>query len=296
MPAPPGGGGAAWPNESNTGAPANITALSTCSGTINTTSDGQVIQDICIDGDILVGNDNVVIRRVDIRGGRIVNWKFNDAGCGANLLVQDTTIRKTAPINVGEESAIELGSYTAERVKVLDLAEGYRSAGADHGCTTVTVKDSFLRIHSPDSCPNYDWHGDGLQGNGGPPVTIRNSTFDMVYLPNTQCGGTGPFFYSSQGNTSADIDGMLLIGGGYSMRLGEPATVRNVYIKDKGNPAIRPDGTGDGYFYGSIDVKCSQVSVWQNVNIASVDAIMCRLLSARSRATRRAATSALKRL
>ena len=103
-----------------------------------------------------------------------------------------------------------------------------------------------------------DWHGDGLQGYDGPPVTVRNSTMEMVQRPD--CGGTAPFFYpANQGNTSADINGLLLKGGGYPFRLGTTATVRGLKIVDR------------SFNFGPIDVKCSVVRGFE-AELVTVDA------------------------
>ena len=53
-----------------------------------------------------------------------------------------------------------------------------------------------------------------------------------------------------QGNTSVDIDGLLVSGGGYAFRLGMPGPVRNLKIVDR------------SWGYGPIDVKCSAVTAW----------------------------------
>ena len=69
-----------------------------------------------------------------------------------------------------------------------------------------------------------------------------------------------PFFYPhSQGNTSVDIDGLLVDGGGYAFRLGMPGTVKDLAIVEK------------SWYYGPINVKCSALSAWQ-ANIVTVAA------------------------
>ncbi len=55
-------------------------------------------------------------------------------------------------------------------------------------------------------------------------MTLRNTTLDLDI---TGCGGTAPFFYpSGQDNTSVDIDGLLVKGGGAPFRLGTPGRCR----------------------------------------------------------------------
>jgi hypothetical protein len=115
-------------------------------------------------------------------------------------------------------------------VKIDGLSEGFRVGGSSNGCGEVRIEDSFARIFSPDTC--NDWHGDGVQGYDGAKLIIRNVTLDMV--ERAGCGGTAPFFYpAKQGNTSVDIDRLLVKGGGYSFRNGMPGPVRNLWVVEK---------------------------------------------------------------
>jgi len=79
-----------------------------------------------------------------------------------------------------------------------------------------------------------------------------HSTIDMQ--TSGGCGGTAPFFYPrNQGNTSADVDGLLIAGpnGNYSFRDGMPGRVVGLHIEN------------NGWSYGPIDVFCSAISEWQ---------------------------------
>jgi hypothetical protein len=116
-----------------------------------------------------------------------------------------------------------------------------------------------------------DWHGDGLQGYAGPELVIRNVTLELVETGG--CGGTAPFFYpADQGNTSATINGLLVIGGGYSFRMGTPGSVSGLKVAN-----------GEWY-YGTHEVNCSLLSNWEaqvvNVdsayNISPVRTLPCR--------------------
>ena len=112
----------------------------------------------------------------------------------------------------------------------------------------VVITRSYATVVSPDECG--DWHGDALQGYDGARADAAESRLELVETDG--CGGTAPFFYpAGQGNTSVDIDGLIVEGGGYSFRLGAPGVVRNLKV------------VGKGYFYGPIDVKCSVVDEWQ---------------------------------
>jgi hypothetical protein len=93
-----------------------------------------------------------------------------------------------------------------------------------------------------------EWHGDTLQGFDGPALTIRNSVLALDSTPD--CEGTAPFFYPDDDNTSVDVDGLIVVGGGYSFRLGVPGSIEGLRI------------VADSWFFGPIDVVCSLVSTW----------------------------------
>ena len=148
---------------------------------------------------------NVTVRRVHLQGGWI------DAE-GGGTVIEDSTIDPPQQ-GSGQEGVVSYCGYTARRVKIWNRIEGFRAGGS---CGPVTIEDSFVRIVPPSPCG--DWHGDGLQGYGAPAITVRNLTIDFN---ETGCGGTAPFFVpDSQGNTSANVNRLLVKGGGYSFRLG----------------------------------------------------------------------------
>jgi hypothetical protein len=246
--APPAGSGVlagAWPNPGNTGVPAGWKPASTRTTNLEVRTAGTVVQDIrLVNADIIVTAKNVTIRRVEIEGGGIFN---NGTGSNcAGLLIEDVSIVK-APGQVTTFSdgyVVGPGGYTARRLKVDGLAEGLRVSDKDR-CGPVLVERSFVRIAAPDSCSG-DWHGDGIQGYYGAALTVRNSTVDMTGTSKS-CDGTSPFFYPDQGNTRADVDGLLVKGGLYlGFRLETAGSVRNLMM-------VR--GTG-------LDVGCANLSVW----------------------------------
>ena len=88
---------------------------------------------------------------------------------------------------------------------------------------------------------------------------MRNTTLIMQVV--NECYGTAPFFYpKNQGNTSVDIDG-LLVGGssGYPFRSGMPGPVKNLNVID------------GSWVYGPVDVDCSVVTGFQ-AQVVKLDA------------------------
>ena len=237
---------AAFPNPQTTGTPPGWTPDTTSSSGITVTTPGAVVQDVRLTNgaDITVKAPNVTIRRVELQGGYIIN---DTSSCANGLLIEDTTLSPGPGQNeLGQEGAVGYGGYTARRVELTGRSEGFRVSSAGD-CGPVAIEDSFVKIVPPSPCG--DWHGDGIQSYGGDAVTVRNTTIDMR---TSGCTGTAPFFRpSGQGNRGdATIDRLLVMGQGYSFRLGTPGTVNGLRIVD------------GSWIFGPVDVDCAQVSQW----------------------------------
>ena len=243
-----------FPTATTAGVPANWTPTRTVTGDLTIDEPGAVVEDVRVtDGSIIVAAPDVTLRRVEVLGGTIGNWV--GPTCSAGLRIERSTVaRAPGELTSGADSAISTGSYTAVRVKIDGLPEGFRVGGQPEGCGPVVIRDSYVKVTAPDICG--DWHGDGLQGWEGPALTVRNTR--MILEEREDCGGTAPFFYPDQGNTSVDIDGLLVQGGGYPFRLGTPGVVRNLKILT-------------GFYYGPIDVKCSLLQEW-DAEVVELDA------------------------
>lgn len=236
-----------FPSPSSTGVPAGWVPDRTLTSEIVVRTPGAIVEDVQLDNaDLVVDAPDVTIRRVKLRGGRIYN--VPSSACGNGMVVEDTTIepapgRAHSPDSVG---VIGDGGYTARRVKIWGRGEGFRVGGRSAGCGPVRIESSFVKISIPPGCPG-DPHSDGIQGVDGPPLTIRNVTIDFRQA---SCG-TAPFFVpEGQGNTRVDVDGMLVMGGGATFRLGVPGSVRGLKVVD---------GSW-GYF--PVDVECALLRSW----------------------------------
>lgn len=215
------------------------------------TTPGAVVENIQFDNaNLYVAAPNVTVRNVKFRGGYIDN-RPDGSTCQNGMVVEDTTFEP--PPGQTQESQdhwrLATGGYTARRVKMWHVTDGFRVGGRqDGGCGPVTIEDTFVSVYPPSPCG--DWHGDGIQGYDGPALTVRNVT--IVMEEPGGCGGTAPFFYpSGQGNTSASIYRLLVSGGGYPFRLGMSGSVRGLKIVDR------------SWGYGPIDVRCSVLSSWE---------------------------------
>jgi hypothetical protein len=218
----------------------------TITGDVHIRTAGSVLEDVkIVGGTIFVEAPNVTIRRIQGVGARIDNYP--GATCSSGMLIEDSTLERgdlgADPVN---PSVIGIGGYTARNVLIDGATEGFR-VGGQPDCGPVSIQDTFILIQPPDVCG--DWHGDGIQGYGGPKLTVRNTVIDFR---EDGCGGTAPFFYpADQGNTSVDVDRLIVRGGGYPFRLGTPGSVTNLGVVD------------NSWGYGPIDVtSCSKLGKW----------------------------------
>jgi hypothetical protein len=247
-PTPSGAPLAALPTPSTVGVPRGWAPKQTRTTDLVVKGPGAVVQDVLFqNANLIVDAPNVTIRRVKLEGGMIQNRP--GAACRNGMLIEDTTIGPPPGKRYSEESegVVSYGGYTARRVKIWRREEGFRVGGRSSGCGPVHIEDSFAKIVVPPGCPG-DPHADGIQGFDGPPLTVRNTTIDFI---EAACG-TAPFFVpDQQGNTTADVDGMLVMGGGATFRDDVPGTVKGLKIVDK------------SWYYGPIDVDCSVLRGWE---------------------------------
>jgi hypothetical protein len=236
---------AAFPTPATAGVPPGWKPKRIRTTALRVTKPGTVVSDVLLkNADISVEAPNVTLRRVELQGGVINNWP-GGARCNTGLVIEQSTIGPAPGQDYGNDSegVISYGGYTADRVKIWHRSEGFRASE----CGPVRVEDSFALITPPRPCG--DWHGDGLQGYGADVVRVRNVTLELDIVG---CGGTAPFFVpTGQGNTSVDVDRLLVKGGGYPFRLGVPGTVTGLKIAN-GSWAFHP-----------LDVNCDALSKWE---------------------------------
>ena len=166
-------GPAGFPGPSTTGVP-DGTRL-TATGSITTSHDGQVIEDVEVRGTITVEHDNVTIRRVRVLGTSYYGvWvPSNMSGDVEGLRIEDSTIVGVA----GERAAgiAQYGDWVARRVDVSGFQDGVK-VGSDQQLLESWIHD----LYRPDGA-----HNDGVQTMGGDNVVIRGNRVEAPWRSQT---------------------------------------------------------------------------------------------------------------
>ncbi len=190
-----------YPDATNTGVPSGT--ILTNSGSITVTTDGAVVENRNVSGQIIVRAKNVTIRNTRITSGDYYPISYDARDNVSGLVVEDTEIIGT---NDAVTACISFGEYTARRVHCRGGADGFKADG------NVLIEDSYVH----DLRESEGSHNDGVQTTGGSNVTIRHTTIDLrgdtaeVFQLGTEWGS----------NSNWTIEDNLLAGGGWVFNSG----------------------------------------------------------------------------
>jgi hypothetical protein len=263
-PPPPAG----FPTAATTGVPAGWVPRHTTQGDLTITVAGTVLDGELVTGGVAVRAKNVTIRNSWVYGS-ITNQAFSgNLGIDySGLLVEDTDIGPPTGDGGPPFPAILVSGYTMRRVHVHNIAEGPRVADFNNPALDpveqVTIEDSLIQIKRGDCS-----HNDGIQGFGEPPRTIiRHNTID------TRDSGpdctTGAIFIGNDNPDLITVENNLLMGGGYTMRIGGPGPdgPGGTYDHVAGNRIV--DGT---WGFGPVVVDdCRTVADWSGNSVVTID-------------------------
>lgn len=216
------------------------------SGTISTSRDGQVIENVEVTGTIKVTHSNVTIRNVRVRGtGRYGIYVPSSRDRNVrNLVIEDTQIVGIS----GERSAglVHYGQWTARRVDVSGYADGVKMR------SNQVLESSWVH----DLHKSAGSHNDGIQSIGGRNSVIRNNTIEGPWQSQTSA-----ILLQSNGSSieSWVIEGNRLVGGNYTLYLTDKGNghgpPRNVTVRN--NVWVR-----DSYKFGPLKLNAGPGLVW----------------------------------
>jgi hypothetical protein len=204
----------AFPDATCTGVLPGIARTNT--GSFQTTSDGQVIENLNVDGRITVNHNNVLIRNV----------KFTSRGTAISILqktglvVEDCEIDGTGATN--GDPAIVHHNYTMRRCNIHSIGEGPRAN------ENVVLEDNYM--HSFTSFVAQGAHQDCIQITSGTNIVIRHNTC----LMNVDGGNAAIMTGSFSGDNLLEKN--LLAGGGYVVYCGDNLRVLNNHFSTMYHP------------------------------------------------------------
>jgi len=229
-----------WAN--NTG-PTNVGAL-VPSGSITISTDGAVVENLDVTGQITVTADNVTIRnfRIDASG----SWYGLQNSGGSNLVIEDGEV-------FGSRSAGVLGSnLTARRLYLHDHGGDALKVGSNS-----LVEYCFIEKNGT----NADAHADGNQTRGGSNITFRYNNIWMPSPGTSNYPGT-PYksnaaFMLELGISNFVVENNWLNGGTYTVYCPSP---------EMSGVIVRNNRFGRDYQYGLRAGNCAEWSgnVWDN--------------------------------
>jgi hypothetical protein len=144
----------AFPTPATTGAPAT-TAFVVKQGDVTITTPNQVIDGWHVTGALIVKAPGVQIRNswiegVGVNANEPLDNEFTALG-SARMTVSNTTIGNPATCN--PQPGLGEHDYTADRVRIIGMGDGFRVSGSN-----VTVTNSFVQ-----TCDDPNNHDDGIQ-------------------------------------------------------------------------------------------------------------------------------------
>ncbi|HEX3589689.1 MAG TPA: hypothetical protein VHV74_08650 [Pseudonocardiaceae bacterium] len=207
-----------WPAATNTGAGGNLT---TVSGDIVLSKNGQVYQNMRVKGTIAITACNVTLRNVEVDSGEpytgdstpdlFAIWLQESATCGVTL-DHVTTLTASAP-NVYVTTSVRVargGAVTITNSKLLGAQLGIL------GMSAGTIRGNYIELGRN----MRGDHNDSIQGDGASNLVIDHNT---LLNPNDQTSALA--LYTEYGNNDdVTVSNNLLAGGGYTCYCGDGAT------------------------------------------------------------------------
>jgi hypothetical protein len=230
----------AFPDANCTGVLPGI-ARTNHSGSLFTSSDNQVIQNLNINGgQIRIRHKNVVIKNVKITNPGGVAVSNIDCSATCSFTLEDSELDGTG--NTGAQSAVDYSNYTLRRNNIHHFGEG------PGGGSNTIIEDNYL--HDFLNFVSTGAHQDGIQIEFGANNVVRHNTIIADVDGMSSCIQVG----NQEGNTNNLVENNLMGGGSICLRLGGVATGRNNHI----TTVIQPNGGyyGPSTYYGSSVSSC----------------------------------------
>jgi hypothetical protein len=161
-----------WPDAGSTGL--RDPSLLKPSGSVTVTTNGAVIENLDIKGQISINADNVTIRNVRVTSNG-EKYLITIASGRSGIVIEDVELNGRRITTIGV-----IGSgYTARRVNMYAVGDGFRA-----GSNTL-IEDSWVHDLGHDGAHDPSPHMDAVQSIGGTNITIRNNHLEGPYRQQT---------------------------------------------------------------------------------------------------------------
>ncbi len=201
----------AFPDAACTGVLPGIARATT--GSFTTTTDGQVIANLDVNGTITIAHDNVTISNVRFRSA---GQAINNLG-HTGLLVEDCEIDGSGAPDAA--SAIGEHNYTMRRCNIHHVGEGPRING------NVVLEDNYL--HDFLDFIAQGAHQDCIQITSGSHIVIRHNTC-MLQVD----GANAAIMTGTDSGSDLEFQHNLLAGGGFTVYCGAHTGYTDVRVLD----------------------------------------------------------------
>jgi hypothetical protein len=155
----------AWPDAGSTGL--RDPGLLKPSGSVTVTTNGAVIENLDIKGQIIINANNVTVRNVRVTSNG-EKYLITIATGRSGIVIEDAELNGRRITTHG----IVGGGYTARRVNMYAVGDGFRA-----GSNTL-IEDSWVHDLGHDGAHEASPHFDAVQSIGGTNITIRNNRLE----------------------------------------------------------------------------------------------------------------------
>lgn len=213
-----GAGGYPLPDLTGRANPCNTGPRYECTSTHNgnfaTSSDGQVIEGMCINGELRVNHNNVTVRDTTIISGGLYGLDIgrDSQTCPTNTHVEYVEIDKSPADGIPWGTFQRCpGGQTFDRILMHNVGRGMMIYG------NITVTNSYIYSH----LTTEGAHRTGISTHGGDNFTVTGNTFICV---NTGCSSSVNMYSDYAPVTNYLLQDNLVAGGSICIRGGQTHT------------------------------------------------------------------------
>lgn len=206
-----------YTNSCNTGV--RHTCTSTYNGDFITSVDGQTIQDLCINGALVINHNNVTVRDVRIAPTSpqlyLLDIGKNAATCPTGLNIEYTEVDNSGVGNLDwgmyQRCTPATGVHRFDHVKIENIGRG----ALIEGNIVITNMYIYAQYDAPEA------HRTALSSHGGDNFNVSNSSFICV---NTNCSSSVNMYSDYAPITNYTLQNNVLSGGSICLRAGSSHT------------------------------------------------------------------------